>query len=318
MADRRLGLVATGQDSAAVLASIGKAEELGISAAWLTTGGAGLDALTLFSAAAAQTERIMLGTSIMPTYPRHPLVAVQQSQVIAQLAPGRFRLGVGTGGQAGIEDIYGLEYRAPLRHLREYLWIVKELMQKGEVDFDGRYYHAHARIQSPIDLPVMASALGAKAFEMCGAVADGAISWVCPGNYLRDVAVPAMRVGADRAGRPAPPLMAHTLVCVHESRQEVADGVRQQFGYFAKSVAYQQMFSAAGFPETREGSWSDAMVDAVAIYGDESQVAEKLEGLFSIGAEEILVSVVTAGQDREASLERTLRLLGREAKKLPV
>ena len=50
----------------------------------------------------------------------------------------------------------------------------------------------HETIPEPADVPVMASALQRRSFELCGAEADGAISWVCPGGYLRDVAIPAM------------------------------------------------------------------------------------------------------------------------------
>ncbi len=185
MAQSRLGIQVTGPDSGAILEGIRKAEEMGIQAAWLTTGGAGPDALTIFAGAAVSTQRILLGTSIIPTFPRHPLVMAQQVQVIEHLAPGRFRLGIGPSGRSGMEETFGVDYRAPLGHVSEYLHILKAFLQEGEVDFDGRYYKAHAKIStSPMDVPVMASALGEKAFELCGAGADGAISWVCPGRYL--------------------------------------------------------------------------------------------------------------------------------------
>jgi len=58
------------------------------------------------------------------------------------------------------------------------------------VDFDGTYYKAHDAIAQPLDVPVMTSALQRDSFELCGEEADGAISWVCPGPYLRDVALP--------------------------------------------------------------------------------------------------------------------------------
>ena len=117
----------------------------------------------------------------------------------------------------------------------------------------------------------MAAALGARAYELCGAEADGAISWVCPGAYLKDVALPALHSGAERAGRSVPPLVAHAPVSVHENPEEARDAIRQQFGFFARSPFYQNMFTAAGFPEVSQGTWSDAMVDAVGIWGDESR-----------------------------------------------
>jgi alkanesulfonate monooxygenase SsuD/methylene tetrahydromethanopterin reductase-like flavin-dependent oxidoreductase (luciferase family) len=238
---------------------------------------------------------------------------VQQVLVLAHLAPGRFRLGLGTSGRAGMEQTYGVNYRAPLGHLREYLRIVKALLHEGSVDFAGRYYQAHTSIAAPVDVPVMAAALGAKAYELCGAEADGAISWVCPGSYLRDVALPALHRGANSTGRPVPPLVAHAPVCVHGHAEEVRTAVRQQFGFFARAPFYQHMFRAAGFQEVSQGTWSDAMIDAVALWGDEARVAEGIAGLFTLGATEVLVSPVAAGNDRAASLERTLRLLSHVA-----
>ncbi len=70
--DRKIGVAITGQDTNEVLARIQHAEALWIQAAWMTTGGAGRDGITVFAATAARTERILLGTSIMPTCPGIP------------------------------------------------------------------------------------------------------------------------------------------------------------------------------------------------------------------------------------------------------
>ena len=313
MSEKRLGVDFSGSvralnDSDEILAGIEKAEVMGIPAAWLITVGAHLDAITLFAAAAVRTERIMLGTSITPTYPRHPVSIAQQVQVLGQLAPGRFRLGIGPSRRRGVEDMLGLEYKAPLGHLREYVRILKALLHRGEVDFDGRYYHAHASIRSPMDIPVMASGLGPKAFELCGAEADGGISWLVPGNYLRDVAVAAMKAGAEKAGRPVPPLVMHAPVCVHDN----ADEVRSAVGWFFGSYLFPefvQLFTASGLPESAEGAWSDGMVDAIALWGDESRVAERIKELYSFGVDEIIATPVPAGDNRDASIGRTMRLI---------
>jgi len=310
MAQQRLGVVVSAPDSSTALTSIADLEQRGIPAAWLTSAGAGgADTLGVFTGAALRTQHILLGTAITQTFPRHPIAVAQQVLALAQLAPGRFRLGLGTSGRAGMEQTYGVNYRAPLTHLREYLRIVKTLLHTGSVDFDGRYYQAHTRIAAPVEVPVMAAALGEKAYELCGAEADGAISWVCPGAYLRDVALPALQRGAAGAGRPVPPLIAHAPVCVHDHTEQVRAAVRQQFGGFARAPFYQNMFRAAGFQEVSQGTWSDAMIDAVALWGDEARVTAGIGGLFALGATEVLVSPVLAGDDRAASLERTLRLL---------
>ncbi len=308
MSEKRIGVAVSAPNSRAVLEGIERAEELGIPATWLTTGGAGLDALALFAAAAVRTRDVMMGTAITPTFPRHPVAMVQQVQVIAQLAPGRFRLGVGPSHRPTMQGTFGVNFKAPLGHLGEYLHVLKELLHKGAVDFDGKYYVAHASIASPVEVPVMASALQPGSFELCGAKADGAISWVCPRAYLRDVALPAMVAGAERAGRPVPPLIAHAPVCVHENVDEVRAAVREQLTN-SRMPFYQRMFAAAGYPEASDGTWSDSMIDATVLWGKEDRVAQELEEMLSWGSTEVLASVVTAGSDQDASRERTLRLL---------
>jgi F420-dependent oxidoreductase-like protein len=314
MSQKLIGVVVRGNKANEVLDMIERAEQLGIHAAWMTTGGARLDSITLFAAAALRTQRIKLGTSIVPTFPRHPLVMVQQTQVVAHLAPGRFRLGVGPSHRPSMQAM-GMTFTSPLGHLREYLRILKALLQQGRVDFDGTYYKAHDTILEPVEVPVMASALQRGSFELCGEEADGAVSWICPGPYLRDVALPAMQVGAERAGRAVPPLLAHAPVCVHDNADEVRAAVRQQI-MNPRLPFYQRMLIAAGFPEAAQGIWSDPMIDAVVFWGSEARVEERLHAMFACGAREILVSPVVAGSDRAASLERSLRLLGQVAQSL--
>ncbi len=180
------------------------------------------------------------------------------------------------------------------------------------MDIDGTYYKAHDAISEPLDVPVMASALQRGSFELCGEEADGAISWICPGTYLRDVALPAMQAGAERAGRAVPPLIAHAPVCVHEHADEVRAAVREQI-MNPRLPFYQRMLVAAGFPEAEKGTWSDRMIDAGVLWGNEKQVEERLHELFAFGATEILAAPVLAGSNRTASLERSMRLLGRVA-----
>ena len=308
----RIGVAVGGNKVQDIQATIQRAEELGVDAVWMTTGGARLDSITVFAAAATSTQRIKFGTSIVPTFPRHPLVVAQQVQVVAQLAPGRFRLGLGPSHRPTMRAM-GIQMPNPLGHLREYLRIVKSLLQEGKVDFDGEHYQAHESIAEPVDVPVMASALQRGSFELCGAEADGAISWVCPLAYLRDTALPAMKRGADEAGRPVPPLIAHAPVCVHDNADEMRAAFREQFAMYPKLPFYRRMLIRAGYPEAAETTWSDAMIDGLVLHGNEEQTARRIQQLLDIGASEVLLSPVLVGSDRGASLDRTLRLLGQVA-----
>ncbi len=311
MNDKRIGIDVSGDDPNLVVSTIQKLEQMGIPAAWLITDATSIDGLTVLAVAAAQTERILLGTSITPTWPRHPITAVGQVQTIAKIAPGRFRFGVGPGHRIEMADVFGFDFKAPLTNLREYLRIVRSLLHQGEVDHEGRYYDAHMSIaQTYPDVPVLASALRKASFHLCGAESDGAISWVCPGRYLHEVAIPAMEAGAKEAGRQVPPLYIHAPVCVHDDADEVREAVRQELADYPKLPFYANMFADAGFPEALEtGGWSDDMVDAVVLSGSEETVKNRLKELFDWGASEVLATVVTAGGDQAASWERTVSLI---------
>ena len=313
MSDNLIGVAVSGADVPETLGRIGRCETAGIPAVWLTTGGARPDSLTTFAAAAVQTQTVKFGTSIVPTFPRHPLVMAQQVQVIAQLAPGRFRLGVGPSHRPSMRAM-GIRMSRPLAMLREYLRVLKALLQEGTVDFQGEHYQAHDSIPAPVDVPIMASALQRGSFELCGAEADGAISWICPGVYLRDTALPAMRQGAEQAGRETPPLIAHAPVCVHENAAEVRELVRRQIAN-PRLPFYRRMLVDAGFPEAANGQWSDAMIDAVVFWGDEARVTERIEEMFSFGAAEVLLSPMGAGPNPGESVHRATTLIAQLSKK---
>lgn len=315
--DKRIGIAVNGQDAAEIVGTIRYLEEIGIHAAWLTTGGAGRDGLTVFAAAAIQTSHILLGTSIIPTWPRHPVSVAQQVRVLEELAPGRFRLGIGPSHRDSMQRLIGTDFIAPLGHLREYIQILKALLQEGEVDFDGTYYQAHAQTGTKLSVPVMASALRVRSFELCGEEADGAITWLCPGPYLEQVAVPALQGGAQRGHREVPPLIAHAPVCVHDSPDEVRFAVRQQMGHYPTLPFYAQMLVESGFPEIAQlKSWSDAAIDQVVLSGNEEQVEARLRGMFAFGAKELVLSLITAGEDQARCMERTLSLVAKVASSL--
>ena len=211
-----------------------------------------------------------------------------------------------------MERTFGAEFRSPLGHLTEYLRVLKGLLQQGSIDLDGEYYTAHAQVSQPVDVAVMASALRPRSFELCGAEADGAISWVCPHAYVRDSALPALKRGAASAGRETPPLIVHADRCVDEDLNAVREGVRQRLGRSPRTPFYARMFATAGFPGSMESGWTDDMLDTVVISGDEAIVAARLNDIFDWGASEVLATVVPLEGKREAT-ERTLRLFAQLA-----
>ena len=75
------------------------------------------------------------------------------------IAPGRFRLGIGPSTAAGMEPLYGIKYRRPMKNLREYLTTLRTLLHEGRVKYEGEFVQALARLSRTAPVPVMASAL---------------------------------------------------------------------------------------------------------------------------------------------------------------
>ena len=284
-----------------------QAEMSGIPVAWTTIGGAsGADPLTVFGAALAATERIRLGTAIVPTWPRHPVIIAQQALALEQIAPGRLRLGIGPSHEPGMVRNFGVKWEAPLTELREYLTVIRSLTTTGTVDFVGRHVTARATFRDPIALELLASALRPRSFEVCGELTDGAISWMCPASYLFREALPAIAKGAERADRPAPPLIAHVPIMVSEDREAVRALARRQLGNYANVPFYLAMFHAAGFPEASAG-YSDEMLDDLVVSGTEEQVVARLTQMIVEGCGEILAHPLIEADDRAGSIERAFR-----------
>ena len=297
-------------DAPRLIERIVEADALGLDTAWLTVGGAAPDPFAVFASAAHRAERITFGTSIVPTYPRHPITMAQGAMTVDQLAPGRLKLGVGPSHRPAIEGTWGLPFNKPLSHLREYVTVLKALLNEGEVDFDGEQISAHARIAAPTQVRVMISALRTGSFRLSGELTEGGISWMCPLPYIRDVATPAQQEGADAAGRAKPAMIVHTPIVVSEDREAVRAAARQQFGFYQRLPFYSRMLQAAGYEEAADEEFTDRMADGLIISGSANEVGDRVRSIGEYGVDEMLAAIVQLPEGGSEARRRTLELLG--------
>ncbi|MCC6628855.1 MAG: LLM class flavin-dependent oxidoreductase [Chloroflexi bacterium] len=308
-APTRVGLVVRGANAAEAVATIVAAEAAGVRQIWMTQSTTAPDTLAIFAAAALRTSRVGLGTAIVTTYPRHPMVMAQQALTVTDLAPGRLRLGLGGSHRSTIEGTYGLTLTAPMAHLREYLGIVRALLWDGAVDHQGQFYRVTATFPRAPRPPLLISALRAGAFRLAGEISDGALSWVCPAPYLIGTALPALRAGAVAAGRPAPPLVAHVPVAITADRGAALAAARMALASYARQPFYAAMFADAGFPVGPGMAPSDALLDELVAIGEEDAIAARLRRLLDGGLDELLVMGIPV-TDGAAEFARLARLVG--------
>jgi F420-dependent oxidoreductase-like protein len=311
MSDGTIGVAIQRPTASTAVRAIEAAEAGGIATAWTTVGGTNPDGPTIFAAAAVRTERIGLGTSIVPAYTRHPAVLATQALALADLAPGRFRLGVGPSHRPTIEGMMGLPMGSPLRYTREYVQVLRGLLWEGRADVDGEYFRVHMGLPAtaePPRVPILLSALRPNAFRQAGEISDGAISWNCPIGYLTETALPAMREGAERAGRPVPPLVAHVPVALTADEGAARDAGRTFLSGYARLPFYAGMFATAGYPVGEGATPSDALIDDVVVHGEGPVVAARLRTILEAGMSEMLVTLLPVG-DPDDLLQRFAQAL---------
>jgi F420-dependent oxidoreductase-like protein len=279
----------------------------------------GFDPISVFALAGQRTERILLTTAVVPTYGRHPIAMAMGAATAQAASNGRFRLGIGPSHQPIVEHVYGLSYDKPVRHMIEYLTVVRDLLQRGETSYKGEVFQVQVqhRVDGGDGVPVMMSALGQQMCRAAGRASDGVIPWLAPAAYVKDTIVPAVNVGAEKAGRNPPPIIAETACLLSSDADEVVETVRREMGFYLAMPAYRALFERANVPgadtAATEG-WTREMVDDVIAWGDADRLASAVESYFAAGADEVVLSPVGLGSDPDASYERTLEVLSELAR----
>ncbi|MGH7392496.1 MAG: LLM class flavin-dependent oxidoreductase [Candidatus Rokuibacteriota bacterium] len=199
---KRAAYVVPGRDLAAAVELARGAEALGYDSVWVTHG-LGRDSFLVLAAYGAATHRIGLGNGVVPIYPRHPVAMAQAALTLSEMTGGRFTLGVGVSHKPMVEGMLGLRLEDSLGAMREYVTVLRGALGSG-ASFAGRHFRVEWSLglpARPAAPPIYLAALSRRMLELAGEIADGAVLWLCPPAYVRDVALPAIARGRRRAGK---------------------------------------------------------------------------------------------------------------------
>ena len=284
----------------ALVAQIRDAEREGFSSVWIPQI-FGSDALTLCALAGRETSRIELATAVVPTHSRHPLYMAQQALSTQVACAGRFALGLGPSHRVVIENMLGLSFARPARHVEEYLRVVGELFRDGKTAFAGELYRVNAslRVAGATPPPLLVGALGPRMRKVAGALADGTITWMTGRRTLAEQVGPGVRAAAREAGRGEPRIVAGFPVAVTNDPAGARAAASQSFALYGNLPSYRAMLDAEGVRDPGE----------LAIVGDAAAVEAELRALADAGVSDFNAVPFGHGDDAKASVRRTRELL---------
>ncbi len=274
----------------------------------------------MLTAYALATERIRVGTGVVPIYTRTPATMAQTAATIDMLSGGRLTLGLGVSHRPVVEGWHGQTIDKPVAEMREYLSIVRAILRGEDAPQGEKWrtgFHLLGLDRRP-ELPIMIAALSPAMLRLAGEIADGVILWLCTPAYIRDVVVPEVRAGAERSGRALEDfkIVAAVPSALTDDPQSAYAAMRQDLLPYFGLPFYRAMLERSGFEEdivafdaasgdvdAMKAAISDRFIAALTAIGGQDEVRVGIERYREAGA-----SLPCAGSVPRTDASATLRV----------
>jgi alkanesulfonate monooxygenase SsuD/methylene tetrahydromethanopterin reductase-like flavin-dependent oxidoreductase (luciferase family) len=292
--------ISAGRSLQKAIARVKLAESLGYEAVY-TTHIAAHESLTVLTAYALATSKIRVGTGVVPIYTRTPATMAQTAATIDEISGGRVTLGLGVSHRPVVEGWHGQTIDRPVAEMREYAGIVRAILRGEDPPAGSKWrtgFHLAGLDPRP-DLPIYIAALSPAMLRLAGEIADGVILWLCNPSYIREVVVPEVTAGRERAGRgldgfdivPAVPaaMTSDPGAAYAAMRKDLIPyfglpfyrAMIERTGFGADVQAYD---AAAGDLDAMQAAISEEFVAELTAVGDERQVQDGLARYRDAGA----------------------------------
>lgn len=269
-------LIALGAPVSQIVDHAAEAEAAGFTSYWLAQLGAP-DALTTIAMMGTRTSTIELGTAVVPTWPRHPLMLAGQALTVQDAIGDRLVLGIGLAHKSSVEGTLKIPFATPAKHMDEYLSVLLPVLTDRKVSVRGDIWSAEVDGLGGAPAPaprVMLAAMGPRMLKLAGARTDGAILWLSGPKAIAEQIKPPLDAAAAEARRPTPRIVASVPVCVTDEAERVRGTVA------ALLAGYNDLPSYRGVMDT-EGAGGPA---DVSIIGTEDEVRAGLDAFAAAGA----------------------------------
>jgi F420-dependent oxidoreductase-like protein len=261
------------------------------------------DSPALAAIVGREVPGLHVGTSAIPVFGRHPLLISALAQTAQAATHGRYHLGLALGAPALVEAGFGVAYERPITLLREFLTALRPLLETGTADFHGELLTATTPLPGKVlgaepPVPLLVAAMGPQALRATGELADGALPYLAGPKTLSEHIVPAITAAAERAGRPAPRIVASVPAVVTADVEKARETALDRLAFYEQVPSYQRIIGWEGVSRAAD----------IAVIGDEETVAAAAKRYFDAGATELVFT--TTDLAGEADQLRTLSVLG--------
>lgn len=287
-------------------------EDLGYTDLW-SAEASGHDAFTPLALASQWAPGARLGPAIVPVYTRGPGLLAQQAATLADLAPGRFVLGIGTSSPVIVERWNGIPFTEPYQRVRDTLRFLRRALA-GEKVTDEALGVTGFRLESPPDTPppIMLAALRPGMLHLAAREADGAITnWLAP----EDVRKVRAELGGEKE------LVARIFVCPTSDAAEaralgrwliaayltvpVYAAFHEWLGRGPRLAAMNEAW-AAGDRKAALNAVPDDVVDDLLVHGPPEACRERVREYVENGLDTPVLALLPAGDVKIPEAVRAL------------
>lgn len=243
------------------------------------------DAIALAAIVGAAVPGLAVGTSVVPLNPRHPLIVASLAQTAQAATHGNFTLGLGLGAHELERQAFGIPAANTVTRLREHLTVLRAVFDDGRVDFTGSQLVASpsewpVRLPGGTPVPVLVAAMGPKALQVSGELADGTIPYLAGPRAIAEYIVPTIEKAAADAGRPKPRVVAMVPALVTEDVCAGRAAAADELAFYDTIPSYQKILAREGVAGAAE----------LAVVGSHDDVLRGLAAYRAAGATEVVIS----------------------------
>jgi alkanesulfonate monooxygenase SsuD/methylene tetrahydromethanopterin reductase-like flavin-dependent oxidoreductase (luciferase family) len=317
--------ISAGRSLETALERVRKADELGLDSVYVTQI-AGRDALVLLTAYASVSQRVRLGTGVVPIFARTPVAMAQAAATVDEFSGGRMVLGLGVSHQATVEHWFDSKIIKPVTQMREYAGIVRAIL-RGEASPKGQFFNTQFQFmgyEARADLPIYIAGLSPNMLRLAGEIGDGVMLWLCNPDYIREVVIPSVTEGRERAGKGLDgfEVVAAVPVGLTDDPEEARARQRSELVPYASLPFYRTMLEGSGFAdelaafddgaqagdmERAKAGLSDRLLDALGGIGSADDVRAAVERYRAAGTTSPCIGAIP-GTDFDAALDAVAAL----------